>query len=104
MSYTVLESAAASRDIDRAVSYMADTLKSPTAAKRFIGEYERAVSLLEATPLTFPLVRDDLLAFSGYRWISAGDYMLFFTVDEDHEDVNVERVAHSSQNWMQLLR
>lgn len=62
------------------------------------------VSALEEEPFVYPLVRDDLLAFCGYRWAKASSYMVFFTVDEGAATVDIHRIAHESRNWMQLLR
>lgn len=104
MKYAVNESASATRDLDVAVAYLADTLKSPSAAKRLLDEYEDLVSALKKMPFVHPLVRDDLLAFCGYRWAKASSYLVFFTVNENAATVDIHRIAHESRNWMQLLR
>lgn len=104
MKYTANESAVAARDLDMAVMYLVDTLKSPSAAKRLLDEYEALISALEETPSVYPLVRDDLLAFCGYRWAKASSYMVFFTVNEDAATVDIHRIAHESRNWVSLLR
>ena len=102
--YTVRESSHAKRDLDAAVSYIADTLKNTDAAKSLLLQYENLIGSLEDFPLSHPLVHDDLLAFVGYRWAGFSSYMAFFTVDEDAKTVNVHRIVHESRNWIQLLR
>lgn len=104
MSYVVVESAHARRDLDAAISYPADTLKSPAAAGSLLLRYEKLASELESHPLSFALVRDELLAYAGYRWAGFESYMAFFTVDEEAKTVVVHRIAHESRNWTQLLR
>lgn len=104
MSYTVFESVHASRDLDMTIAYLVDTLKNPQAAKRVIDEYEKLLGNLEKTPEAYPLVRDDLLAFAGYRWAAVSSYMVFFTVNEDIKRVDIHRITHESRNWVKLIR
>lgn len=119
MSYAVEESAAAAHDLDAIIAYHVDTLKSPRAAKRVLDEYEQLIDTLEQTPWAFPLVRDELMSFAGYRWASVSSYMVFFTVAENDDKknqgeqnavsecegvVSIHRIAHESRNWTRLLR
>ena len=104
MTYTVYESAHASRDLDMIVAYLVDTLKNAQAARRVLDEYEQLLDALEETPLSYPIVRDDLLAFAGYHWAPVSSYMVFFTVNEKERRVDIHRIAHKSRNWIQLLR
>lgn len=103
MRYAVSESAAAAHDLEGIVSYLAEALKNPAAAKRVLDEYDALLSALEETPAAYPFVRDDLLASVGYRWVRVSSYMAFFTIDGAAAAVNVERIAHESRNWMKLL-
>lgn len=86
-----------------ATAYLVDTLKNPQAARRLLEEYEQLIDTLEQTPAAYPLVRDELLAFAGYRWAPVSAYRVFFTVDENAQRVDIHRIAHRSRNWMQLL-
>ena len=106
MSYLVEESKEAVRDLDAIIAYLVDTLRSPSAAKRVLDEYEALIEALEQTPWAFPLVRDELMSFAGYRWASVSSYMVFFTIGEGEPEgfVSIHRIAHESRNWMSLLR
>ena len=103
-SYTVRESSHARRDLDAAVSYLVDTLKNVDAAKNLLLEYEKLIASLEGLPSSHPLVRDELLAYAGYRWAGFSSYMAFFTVNEEARAVDIHRIFHESRNWTQLLK
>ena len=103
MTYVVLESDHAARDLNLIVAYLVDTLKSPQAARNVLDDYETLLDALEETPTVYPLVRDELLAFAGYHWAPVSSYMVFFTIHEQEECVVIQRIAHSSRNWTQLL-
>ena len=103
MCYSVFESAHAARDLDMAVSYLVNTLKTKSAATKLLKEYERLLEALEETPTVYPLVRDELLAFAGYHWAPISSYLAFHTIDEEAKEVHIHRIAHGSRNWIQLL-
>ncbi len=103
MRYSVFESAHAARDLDMAVSYLLNTLKTKSAATKLLKEYERLLKALEETPTVYPLVRDELLAFAGYHWAPVSSYMVFYTIDEEAQAVHIHRIVHGSRNWIQLL-
>ena len=103
MRYSVFESAHAARDLDMAVSYLLNTLKTKSAATKLLKEYECLLKALEETPTVYPLVRDELLAFAGYHWAPVSSYMVFYTIDEEAREVHIHRIAHGSRNWIQLL-
>ena len=103
MRYSVFESAHAARDLDMAVSYLVNTLKTKSAATKLLKEYEHLLKALEKTPTVYPLVRDELLAFAGYHWAPISSYMAFYTIDEEAREVHIHRIAHGSRNWIQLL-
>lgn len=102
-AFSAVASDAAARDLEMAVSYLADTLKSPAAARSLLDEYDRMLAILEEAPPSHPLVHDDLLAFAGYRWAGFGSYIAFYTVDERARIASIHRIAHKSRNWMRLL-
>ena len=103
MRYTVFESAHAARDLDMAIAYLVDTLKTQAAAATLLDEYEQLLTALEETPTAYPFVRDELLSFAGYHWAPVSSYMVFFTIDEKAKTVSIHRIAHGSRNWAQLL-
>ena len=102
--YTVVVSAIAARDLEMAVAYLADTLKSPAAARKLLDEYDHMLASLAEYPLSHPLVQDDLLSYAGYRWAAFSSYVAFFTVEEQGKVVSIHRIAHEARSWMQLLR
>ena len=59
---------------------------------------------LSIIPERRALVRDELLAFYGYRTLQVKNYIILFTVDVKNKVVYLERIFHGSQDWMNILR
>ena len=54
-------------------------------------------------PRRFALVPDSCLAATGFRMTSVGNYLVFYTLDEEKKVVNISRVLNGRQNWTELL-
>ncbi len=94
---------AALSDIHEAIGYIRAQLGAPFAAEDFLDKVDAQVELLEKPPKSRPLVRDYGLAKAGYRWCAAGNFLMFFTLDEEMHCVYVERVLYGARDWRMLL-
>jgi plasmid stabilization system protein ParE len=93
----------AEADLGEAVLYIRDVLQNPQAASRLIDEFEACVARLATQPGFRPLARDERLARLGYRWVSVGGYMAFYTTNEETRTVYVERVLFGRSDWRAVL-
>lgn len=101
--YNVNFSKQARADMRGILSYIAGHLREPSTADRMLNRLEEAAVSLETMPLRFSLVPDSYLASVGFRMTSAGNYLIFYVVDQEAKTVNISRVLNGRQNWIELL-
>jgi len=63
----------------------------------------KIIKTLSTMPNRCALVRDDFLKEQGYRWISARNYTIYFTVKEEKNLVRIERVLYSKREYDVIL-
>jgi plasmid stabilization system protein ParE len=54
-------------------------------------------------PQKSPAVRDDRLVSMGYRKLLIKNYVVFFTIDEQSQVVNLERILYARRDWLRIL-
>jgi plasmid stabilization system protein ParE len=96
----VIESAAA-REYRQIVSYLADVLKSPSAARGFVDTFDEQVNLLREHPEMWPLSSCKELAHLGYRRFRVGSYLVLYKVTADA--VLIAHIVHQSQDYARLV-
>ncbi|MCI8677180.1 MAG: type II toxin-antitoxin system RelE/ParE family toxin [Lawsonibacter sp.] len=101
--YSVDISRQARADMRGILHYIAMRLREPSTAEHTLDRLEETVSSLAVMPKRFALVPDSCLAAAGFRMTSVGNYLVFYTLDEDKKVVNISRVLSGRQNWMELL-
>ena len=101
--YSVEISQRARADIRDILRYIARRLREPATAERMLSRFEAAAASLETMPHRFALVPDGCLAAAGFRMPSVGNYLVFYTLDEEKKVVNISRVLNGRQNWTELL-
>jgi len=62
--------------------------------KRFFKLLKKKTALLKEFPLSCPIYDDN----PKYRKLIVGDYLVFYTVDENLKLIEVRRIIHGSQN------
>lgn len=101
--YSVDISKQAWADMQGILHYIATYLREPAAAERTLDRFEETALSLETMPLRFALVPDSCLASVGLRMTSVGNYLVFYTVNENDHVVHISRVLYGRQNWTELL-
>jgi plasmid stabilization system protein ParE len=101
--YSVHITDAAEEDIQRTVRYIVDILKAPIAANNLLDEIERYENLLGKTPNMFSFVPDEYLRARGIKYVMVKRYMMFYTIDEDKNIVNVIRFLYGHRDWKRIL-
>ncbi len=104
MSYQVLMTTAAERDILAAADYIKYALKNPAAADRLIDEAEERIASLEEMPNRTRAVDEPVLSSWGVHCISVNSYLVFYLVDDERKAVTVIRFLHQKSNWPHILR
>jgi plasmid stabilization system protein ParE len=101
--FDVRPARAAQTDMVDIHRYISTDLSSPMTADKMIDTIEKALASLSFSPQSLPKVRDDRLAAKGYRWLGIKNYVAYFTVDEQANVVNVERILYGRRDWQRLL-
>lgn len=104
MNYLLHITAAAERDMSLAADHIEFVLKNPQAADHLLDEAERQINALAQFPKKFPLVEDKLLASWGIRFTRVNNYLAFYVISEEDQQVNIVRFLYGKSNWASILR
>ena len=91
-------------DILKTVKYIADVLKNPIAANNLLDEIEKHEKNLENNPNIYPYVPDEYFAQKNIKFMIIKNYLMFFTIDEENEIVNVIRFLYGRMDWKNILK
>ena len=101
--YSVLVSAPTENDLRDIVRYISAQLLDPMTAAKMMDAIEAAIAVLVDMPQKFPLVTDERLASMGYRKFIVKSYMVFYTIDDKSNVVNIIRIVYARRDWLRLL-
>lgn len=93
--------AEAQREYEDIVSYLAVTAQSPSAARSFMGEFDRQVELVVNHPEMHPLPHLRELATKGYRAFAVGKYLALYKIDD--ASVIISHIFHRSRDYARLV-
>ena len=99
--YTLRYSDTADRDLSAIFNYIAGD--SRAAAVSYLSGMEEKLLLLRDFPELGHLCRYPELAALGMRVLVYQKHLIFYTVDEKTETVNLVRVLHSSRDYRRLF-
>lgn len=102
--YKVDVSEPAENDLRDIVRYIASQLSAPISALNMMELLEEAMSILSNMPQRCSLITEERLAQMGYRKLSAKNYIVFFSIDEKHKTVDIERILYGRRDWLRILR
>jgi toxin ParE1/3/4 len=90
-------------DFGEIFDYIAAVLMEPVTAGKLVDRMYKACQSLEKLPYIYPLSRDSFLASQGFRVMPVGNYLVFYTVDEDKSQVVVHRAIYGKRNYRALF-
>jgi plasmid stabilization system protein ParE len=64
---------------------------------------EETMASLSDMPQRYPFVTDERLSQMGYRKLPVKNYIVFFSVDEKNNVVDVERILYVRRDWLRIL-
>lgn len=100
--YSVLVSAPAENDLRDIVRYISAQLLAPMTAGKMMDAIEAAIVGSSDTPQKFPLA-DERLASTGCRKFIVKNYIVFYTIEEKSQVVEIIRIVYARRDWLQLL-
>lgn len=101
MDYKVTITREAKREYRNIVSYLADVLKNPQAARHFMLEFSAKINMVQKHPEAFGLCHLPELAARGYRSASVMRYIFLYKI-LDGKNV-VAHIFHQSQDYARLI-
>ena len=88
-------------DLFEIFEYITKNLSAPSAAESMIERIESACNRLTLFPFSGVIPRDATLAKKGYRMLVVGNFLVFYTADE--QTVQIMRVVYGRRNYQSLL-
>lgn len=104
MSYTINLTAPALLDIQKALTYITLNLQNKTAADNLYITINSKISNLPNFPNKYPLVNDPKLLYQQIRYIPVDNYLIFYSVNESEQQIQILRFLYAKSNWLAILK
>lgn len=104
MSYQVLFTETAKRDLRDIAFNIADISKNADIAVDFVNEMQKKCEQLIDFPDSGALPNDRVLRSLGYRFLIYKDYLMFYTVDHDSETVYIQAAFNAKRDYTRALK
>ena len=101
-NYVLTEIAEA--DLDEAFDYIANALVNPDAASAFANELEEKLEEICKAPKTGRPVYNPYLKRDDIRRVLVKNYIAYYLVDEEEEQIVVLRVVYSRRDQDKILK
>ena len=88
----------AKQDLVEIAEYISKTLQNPKAAKRLAQTLLERAEDLCPLPYAYPVYQPIRPLRQEYRKVTAGHYLLFYTVSEETKTVTVARTLYGRRN------
>ena len=72
--------------------------------KIYMEELYKKLNHIKEKPYTRPLVHDKLLASFGIRSIKVKNYLLFYSVEEENNNINVITFMYNKRDWENIIK
>jgi plasmid stabilization system protein ParE len=102
-NYKIAVSEPAENDLHDIVRYISAQLSAPMTALKMMDTIEEAIAGLSDIPKKYPLVSDDRLKAMDYRKLLVKNYIVFFSLDDKSNIVDVERILYARRDWLHIL-
>ena len=102
-NYRITFTPVASEDLEAIYRYISKELHAEGAAVNFLEKIETSIMRLKAYPFSCNRVEDEFLRKKGYRKLIVENYVAFYLVDEEKQQVTIMRVLYSRQKYQQFL-
>ena len=101
--YRVDVSEPAENDLRDIVRYISSQLSAPISALHMMELLDEAMQGLTDMPQRCSIVADERLSQMGYRKLIVKNYVVFFSIDEKNQLVDVERILYGRRDWLRFL-
>lgn len=102
-NYSIKLTPKAREDLDRIYSYISQELYAEKAAINIVEKIETSIMRLKDFPFSCNYVADEFLKNNRYRKLIIDNYIVFYLVNEEEQQVIVMRVLYGRQKYQDLL-
>lgn len=93
----------AEEDLNQTLNYYLEILKNPNAAISLINEIEDKFNILKYNPYISEIENDEYLKNKNIRSILVKNMLLFYTINDDKNEVTILRILYARRNWIEIL-
>ena len=101
MAYKVVFDDSAIVEYVEIVDYLVATKSSKTAAKNFVDKMQKILSLIEANPENFGLIKFKQFKKLGFHKVNINNYLMLYKVKSNK--VYIKHIFHQSQDYANLV-
>ena len=103
MAYKLVVALSFENDFDETLDYISNKLYSPLSAQNLLNKAEKIISNINDNPFLYPKCRNESLAQKGYHCAIVNNYLLFYSLDENTEQINILRFLFGERNIDEIL-
>ena len=104
ITYNVIYSPEAANDLRSIYSYIAFELKEPGIAESLVNEIRAGIRKLDQQPERYAPVDWEPWQSMGMRKLSVKNYVAFYLVDNDSNEVNVTRIFYGDRDIESIVK
>lgn len=93
----------ASDDLDNIYRYISEELFAISAATNILKRLEKEILRLKEFPFSCNFVADDYQKNKNYRKLIVDNYIVFYLINEEKEQVIIMRILYGKQKYDNLL-
>ena len=104
MTYAVRYAETAVQDLTEVTDYIDHVLLNPDATDHLLDTLNQEIQHLAEFPYAHAVVDDPYLKAQNIRFVSVGNYLAFYIVEEDKHIVHLVRFLYGKRDWISVLR
>ncbi len=100
-NFTINYLPSAKKDLDNIISYI--QADDPNAALNLLNDIDKSIIQLESFPFKGKIPEDDHLKSKDYRMLIVDNYLIFYVVFENNNEIEIRRIIHGKRKYKFLL-
>jgi addiction module RelE/StbE family toxin len=102
-NYTIKMTPKAADDLDSIYIDILEELFATSASTNILERIEKEIMILKEFPFSCNHVADEYLRNKGYRKLIVDNYIVFYLIEEENDQVIIMRVLYGKQKYENLL-
>ena len=102
-NYTIKITPKAADDLDNIYRYISEGLFAASAATNIRERMKKEILRLKEFPFSCNHVADEFLSNKGYRKLIVDNYIVFYLIEEEKDQVIIMRILYGKQNYGNLF-